>query len=152
MADRGYPPDTVELARRWFAGEFARKDYLRIFMRIGGAYNYRPVLGAVRALVLGGWRTKSQPDALIFGGQHLAKGWTVMDRLGEIHIPTLVVAGRDDFVFPPECQRELAAGIPNADLQLVDRAGHNPHNEQTQTVMRAVRELLIQPAPIMSPR
>jgi pimeloyl-ACP methyl ester carboxylesterase len=37
-----------------------------------------------------------------------------MDRLGEITAPTLVVAGRDDFIFPPEHQRELAAAIPHA--------------------------------------
>jgi proline iminopeptidase len=70
-----------------------------------------------------------------------------MDRLGEITVPTLVMAGRDDFVFPPECQRELAAGIPDAHLQIIDRAGHSPHAEQTAEVMAAVRHFLASGAP-----
>jgi hypothetical protein len=43
--------------------------------------------------------------------EHL-NGWTVMNRLGEITVSMLVLAGRDDFIFPPEHQRELAAAIP----------------------------------------
>jgi len=57
-------------------------------------------------------------------------------------VPTLVMAGREDFVFPPESQEELAAGIPNARLVLIDRAGHNPHDEQPAEVQRLVRAFL----------
>jgi proline iminopeptidase len=65
-----------------------------------------------------------------------------MDRLGEITAPTLVMAGREDFVFPPECQRELADGIPGSQLVLIDRAGHNPQDEQTAEVIKILRTFL----------
>jgi proline iminopeptidase len=65
-----------------------------------------------------------------------------MDRLGEITVPTLVMAGRDDFLFPPEHQRELAAGIPGARLRIVEGAGHNAHTEQTAEVVSAIRRFL----------
>jgi proline iminopeptidase len=65
-----------------------------------------------------------------------------MDRLSEITAPTLIIAGRDDFIFPPEHQRELAAAIPHARLQLIERAGHNPHTEQPAEVMQAVRDFI----------
>lgn len=142
LAARGYPPEKVRLVRRWFSGEFTPKEYMPIFMRIGGAYSYHPIRGTARTLMHGAWRSKMRPEALIFAGRHLVKGWTVLDRLGEISVPTLVLAGTDDFVFPPECQRELAAGIPGARLRLVERAGHNPHDEQTTEVMRAVRDFI----------
>jgi hypothetical protein len=51
----------------------------------------------------------------------LVKDWSVMDRLSEIHVPTLVMAGRDDFLFPPEHQVELAASLPNARLRIIER-------------------------------
>jgi proline iminopeptidase len=147
LAKRGHRPEKVELVRRWFHGEFAPKEYFPIFMRIGSAYNYHPMLGTARSLMHGGWRAKPRPEALLFAGQHLMPGWTVVDRLGEITVPTLVMAGRNDFVFPPECQRELAAGIPHAQLRLIDHAGHNPHDEQTAEVMQALRKFITAPAP-----
>jgi proline iminopeptidase len=70
-----------------------------------------------------------------------------MDRLGEITVPTLVMAGRDDFVFPPQCQRDLAAGIPNAQLLIVERAGHNPQSEQTAAVMQALNGFISSEVP-----
>lgn len=57
-------------------------------------------------------------------------------------VPTLVLAGRDDFIFPPEHLIELAAGIPGARLEIIDRAGHNPHDERTGEVMRAVTDFV----------
>jgi pimeloyl-ACP methyl ester carboxylesterase len=146
VAKRGYGPKKAKLARRWFNGELEPKEWLPIFMRIGDAYFYRKGLPlflhtACEALQ-GGWRSKPRPDALIFAGRKLARGWTVMDRLHEIRVPTLVMAGRDDFVFPPEHQAELAAGIPNARLHIIERAGHNPHSEQPAEVMEALRDFL----------
>jgi proline iminopeptidase len=95
-----------------------------------------------------GLQVKLRPEALIFAANHFLKGWTVMDRLGEIQAPTLVIAGRDDFQFPPEHQQELAAGIPNARLAIIDRAGHNPHDERPAEVLRQVRSFLTTALPV----
>lgn len=143
LASRGYSSRQVDLVRRWFTGDFAPWQMPWILMRIGGAYYARPsLLMVARELLSGGWRSKMRPRALIFAGRHLLKTWTVMDRLGGISAPTLVVAGQDDFIFPPEHQRALAAGIPKARLLLIDRAGHNPHVEQPAQVMNAVSEFV----------
>jgi proline iminopeptidase len=146
LARRGYDARKVELVRRWFNGEMEPREMLPIFMRIGGAYSYSKGLPALFGFLLaamqGGWRWKPRPEALIFAGTHMARGWSVMDRLGEIQAPTLVIAGREDFVFPPEHQAELAAGIPNARLHIVERSGHSPHYEQTAEVMDAIRHFI----------
>jgi proline iminopeptidase len=148
MAKRGYSPKKVELIRRWFNGEFAPREMFPIFLRISSAYQYDNSLGLLmRELRSGAWRSKMRPEAMIFAGRHLLKGWTVMDRLGQITTPTLVIAGRDDFIFPPEHQEELVAGIPNARLKLVERAGHNPHQEQPDEVMEAIRDFISPEAP-----
>jgi proline iminopeptidase len=152
LARRGYSPEKVELVRRWFTGEFTPREYVPMALRIAGAYSHRSSLWlTARGVIEGGWRTRYRPQALIFAGRHLLNGWTVMDRLGQITVPTLVMAGRDDFIFPPECQRELAAGIPHARLQIIDRAGHNPHAEQTAEVMAAVKRFLSADTPMPWP-
>ena len=148
LAQRGYSPAQVELVRRWFHGEFTPREYLPIFWRISGAY----VAGSgwrflARELADGGWRSRVRPDALIQSGRHLFDGWSVTDRLGEISVPTLVIAGREDFVFPPECQEELAAGIPRSQLVIVDGAGHSPQDEKRAEVIAALRTFLAAKAP-----
>jgi pimeloyl-ACP methyl ester carboxylesterase len=87
-----------------------------------------------RALGFARW-----PEAFVFGFSRLLKGWTVMDRLGEINIPTLVMAGRSDFQFPPEHQEALAGAIPNARPAIIDRAGHNAPLERPKEVIATVR-------------
>lgn len=143
LAQRGYRPAQVELVRRWFHGEITAHEYFPIFWRIGGAYSSGSSWRALaRALAHGGWRSRVRPQAFLFAGRELLDGWSVVDRLGEITAPTLVMAGRDDFVFPPECQRELAGGIPGSQLVIVEGAGHNPHDEQTAEVIRVLRAFL----------
>jgi len=65
-----------------------------------------------------------------------------MDRLHEIHVPTLVLSGRHDFLFPPEHQAILADRIPNAQLEIVERAGHNPQDERPAEVIEVIRRVL----------
>ena len=109
LAQRGYSPKKVELVRRWFNGQIAPARCSRSSCGSAARTPTTPACGlTVRDLVRGQWHSKMRPEALIFAGRHLLKGWTVMDRLGEITVPTLVMAGRDDFVFPPEHQLELA--------------------------------------------
>ena len=143
LARRGYSPAKVKLVRRFFNGQIAPREMVPALMRFGSAYYHQPSLAlTVRDLIRGEWRTKFRPEALIFAGRHLLGGWTVMDRLGEIKVPTLVMAGRDDFLFPPEHQVELAAAIPTARLRIIERAGHNPQSEQPEEVFEALRDFI----------
>ena len=85
-----------------------------------------------------------RPEATIYGYSQLLQGWTVMDRLGEINVPTLVLAGRHDFLFPPEHQAILADRIPNAQLEIIERAGHNPQMERPAAVIQIIKRFLAQ--------
>jgi proline iminopeptidase len=58
------------------------------------------------------------------------------------------MAGRDDFLYPPESQALLAAGIPGARLEIIERAGHNPHTERPAETIAALRRFLATAAPV----
>jgi 2-succinyl-6-hydroxy-2,4-cyclohexadiene-1-carboxylate synthase len=62
------------------------------------------------------------------------------ERLAEIHVPTLVIAGALDPVRARA--EEVAAGIPGARLAIVARAGHTPHLERTAAFRRLVIDFL----------
>jgi pimeloyl-ACP methyl ester carboxylesterase len=143
VLERGYGAAKAELVRRWFHGEIAPNEMLRILMHLGPIYDpHMSLYGVAREIALEGRHTKLRPDAFIFAGRTLLKDWSVMDRLCEIGAPTLVVAGREDFIFPPEAQDALAGAIPKACLRIIDGAGHNPHEEHTAEVIDAVRNFL----------
>jgi proline iminopeptidase len=142
LAKRGYSPSTVEVARRFYNGQIAPDEMMPSVMKFTGAYYHHLSLLQLTHEMFMGLRVKSRPEALIFGHSQLLPGWNVMDRLREINVPTLVMAGRDDFLFPPEHQEELAARIPNARLEIIDRAGHNPQSERPREVNEMVRRFL----------
>ena len=108
---------------------------------IDAYYDHRGFLGRMLEMVKESG-VKMQPEAHIFGFSRLLTGWTVMDRLGEIQQPALVLAGRHDFLFPPECQAILADRLPNAQLELIERAGHNAPSERPAVVIKAIRRFL----------
>jgi proline iminopeptidase len=143
LEQRGFRPEIVDLSRRFLSGQIEPKEMLPSLMKLGSAYNPYTGLRQLPHMIMMGMQTKLRPEALIFAANHFLQSWTVMDRLGEIQAPTLVIAGREDFQFPPEHQAELAAGIPNARLVIIDRAGHNVHDEQTAEVLKWVRDFLI---------
>jgi proline iminopeptidase len=142
LAKRGYRPGTVRLARRFFNGQIAPREMLPALMRFRSAYYHRMSLPRLTLELFRERHTKMRPEAQIFGFGRLLQGWTLMDRLGEITTPTLVLAGRDDFQFPPEHQVQLAAGIPGARLEIIERAGHNAHSERPAEVCEALVDFL----------
>jgi proline iminopeptidase len=142
LAKRGYSPATVKTAQRFYNGQIEPNEFMPSMMKLARAYYHRvsPLLLARETVM--GMRIKTRPEAQIFAFSQLLKGWTVMDRLGEIQVPTLVMAGRDDFQFPPEHQAALAAGITNARLEIIELAGHNAPTERPAEVIQAVRDFL----------
>lgn len=78
--------------------------------------------GAARRLAAAelatGWQPSSGHGVAVHGSP------SRLDRLGEIAVPTLVVHGTADPVFPIEHGRALAGGIGGAVLFEVDRLGH----------------------------
>lgn len=64
-------------------------------------------------------------------------------RLSEFSLPALVVGAADDMAIPPEESRLLAAGLGNASLCMIPRAGHMVMMEQPEAVNSALREFMI---------
>ncbi|MCX6029075.1 MAG: alpha/beta hydrolase [Chloroflexi bacterium] len=142
LAKRGYSAATVKVARRFFNGQIAPNEVVPAMLKFGRAYYHNPSLLMLAYEAILALRIKRRPEALIFGFSQLLKGWTVMDRLSGIKTPTLVLAGRHDFQFPPEHQAQLANGISNARLKIIECAGHNAPMERSAEVIQAVRHFM----------
>jgi pimeloyl-ACP methyl ester carboxylesterase len=66
----------------------------------------------------------------------------VRDRLGEIAVPTLVVAGRHDVVHPPVHARAIHEGIAGSQWLLLEHSGHGLDDADAGTYRAAVARFL----------
>jgi len=69
------------------------------------------------------------------------KDWSVVDRLGEIRVPTLVISGRHDEA-TPALQEVLVAGIQGAEQVMLEESSHTPFWEERDLYMSAVGDFL----------
>jgi 3-oxoadipate enol-lactonase len=62
--------------------------------------------------------------------------------LGEIDVPTAVIAGGADSLTPPAMSESMASAIPGAELLVLDGAGHLSNLEAPDAFTAALRSLL----------
>lgn len=142
LEKRGYGERTVTAARRFFNGELTVGEVRPAVMRFLGAYFWKIRIRDLPVMAAAAMRMRMRPEAMVEGFSVLLRHWSVMDRLGEISMPTLVLGGREDFLFPPEHQAILADRIPHARLEVIEHAGHNAHEEQPARVLAIVADFL----------
>jgi pimeloyl-ACP methyl ester carboxylesterase len=71
--------------------------------------------------------------------EHYARG-----RVSQITAPTLILAGKDDFLMPLSLSEELATVIPNANLVVLEGGGHALNTDVPDTFNQAVLDFLAQ--------
>jgi pimeloyl-ACP methyl ester carboxylesterase len=91
------------------------------------------------ALDLAGWRNT---DWRAMRTYRLAMvGFDERQRLGGIDVPTIVLHGSEDTIFPPEVGERLADAMPDAEFRLVAGAAHGLPLTHGADVARAVADL-----------
>ncbi|WP_240641510.1 alpha/beta fold hydrolase [Nocardioides ferulae] len=78
-------------------------------------------------------------------------GHDVRDRLGQVAAPVLAVAGAHDVATPPDLLRELADGVRDGRLVVLDGVAHLPPAEAPEQVARLFREHALGPVPVDEP-
>lgn len=130
-------PRLIRRLWRWHLARPGPVDHLMSDDRID---HHREMLGtpAYRAAYLSALRS-------VAGMRRMRDGILVEDRLGGLSMPTLLVWGRHDHVFPPSHAEEAAKRIPNVDLEIFEGSGHTPQMEEPDRFNRLVEEFLGRP-------
>jgi pimeloyl-ACP methyl ester carboxylesterase len=88
-------------------------------------------------------RSLEATDPAVLHGDFLAcNAFDVMDRLGAIDRPTLVITGEDDQMTPVKYARYLADHLARARLEIVPGAGHMVMLEQPAAVEKILTDWL----------
>jgi pimeloyl-ACP methyl ester carboxylesterase len=106
------PDVALELARSDFAAECER------VLRKGWWNPDDETIAEEAALI-----AEVGPDTLV-ADYTACRGFDITDRLGEVRVPTLVIAGERDGLTPPSLAERLVQGLRQAILVVVPETGH----------------------------
>ena len=87
------------------------------------------------------YETMNGPNELVIIGN--LKDWNRTDRLSEIGIPTLILAGRYDEV-TPACSETIHQGIRDSKFVIFEKSSHIPHIEEESKYLQVVSRFLAQ--------
>jgi pimeloyl-ACP methyl ester carboxylesterase len=92
---------------------------------------------------LGRQRLSRTPPQVLHGDYAACDAFDVMERLGEVRCPTLVIGGTADRLTPPKYSVYLHDHIPEAELVLVNAAGHMVMLEKPKVVNKVISEFIL---------
>jgi proline iminopeptidase len=121
----------------------ARDDdaFRDLWTRILPVYFHRPGEGMAQLVESQQRLSAAASNRAIFA---CLPGFTTLDRLDGIKAPTLVLAGRDDWVTPPDHGAvRISRLIPNARLRIFESSGHFPFIEEQEAFVATVRDWLL---------
>ncbi len=142
LKERGYRPSQVKAARMLFGGELSPRAVPLAMLRLQSAYYHDHSLAMRLKVFSHTLKMRANTKACMHGFHTLLKGWSTLKRLEEIAMPVLLLAGTEDFQFPPEHQREMASALPHACYVPIEGCSHNPLDEAPEKALAAIRQFL----------
>ena len=137
VRERGTPEQQAVCDTLW-AGGFRTEEQLRHYYAVMGPMYSRRYDPA--AAVNGRKRTIHSVDALnrAFAPDGFLRRFDLRPELARITAPTLVMAGRHDWICPPEFSEEIARLIPGADLRIFENSSHSIRGDEPEAMADAI--------------
>jgi proline iminopeptidase len=140
LAERGTPEQREVSEPVWQGAIMDRAQMQRFYAVLGPLYSrrYDPAAAA-----LGHERTLHEPEPLnrAFGG--FLRDLDLRPELGRITAPTLVIAGRHDWICPPEFSEEIARLVPHAELRIFENSSHSVRADEPQALLDAIAGFVV---------
>jgi pimeloyl-ACP methyl ester carboxylesterase len=83
-------------------------------------------------------------QAVLYGDLVACDSFDAMERVGKVHVPTLLICGSADRMMPPNRSEYLCEQIEGAQLHIVEEAGHMVMVERPDEVAGLLTEFLSQ--------
>lgn len=109
---------------------------LFLIRSVFGASPSAAAIEQVRASIEG-----TDPEAIQRSLAGIFRDHDTTDRLDEVEVPAAVVVGTRDTLTPPAFARTMAERLPDAELTVLPRAGHQLMQERPDAIDRMVRDL-----------
>ncbi len=124
-----------------WAGAFKNEAELRQFYAVMGPLYSRRHDAA--AAILGTQRTLYNVEPLNRAFGDVLRTFDLRPELPRITAPTLVLAGRHDWICPPEFSEEIARLIPRAELRIFEESSHSIRSNEPQAFIDAIKGFIV---------
>jgi proline iminopeptidase len=137
VAARGTLEQQASLGRLW-AGEIDSVDKLRRYYDVMGPL-YALKYNAVEAQA-SRERGIMNPEALnrAFGPVGFMHSYDLRPELKNITAPTLIIAGRHDWICAPEFSEEIHRLIPGSDLRIFENSSHSLRVDEPERLIETI--------------
>ena len=128
--------------------------FFNVVMGVIGAlkvFDLAYAFGAAQGLIPGGPARATRergilsPDAInmAFAPGGFLQSYDLRPELRNIAAPTLILAGRHDWICPPEFSEEIHRLIPGSDLRIFEHASHAIRADEPQALLDAIAGFVV---------
>jgi proline iminopeptidase len=137
VRERGTPEQQAVCETLW-SGAFRSAEQMQHYYRVMApmyARRHDPAAGAS-----GRERAIYSPGPLnrAFGPEGFLRRFDLRDELGRITAPTLILAGRHDWICPVEFSEEIHRLIPGSDLRVFEHSSHSIRSDEPEAMTDAI--------------
>lgn len=132
-----------QVVEQLLAGELRTADAVRHYYDVMGPL-YSVTFDATKAGAVRG-RATPAPDALnrAFGPGGFMHDYDLRPELARITAPTLILAGRHDWICPPEFSEEIHRLIRGSDLRIFEHSSHSIRVDEPAALIDAIRGFVV---------
>jgi proline iminopeptidase len=141
-AERGTAEQAAQVANLW-AGRLDTAEKMRHYYKVMGPLYSVKHDPSQAAQVQD--RSIHSPDALnrAFAPGGWIEHYDLRPELSRITAPTMIIAGRHDWICAPEFSEEIHRLIPGSDLRIFEESSHSIRNDEPQKFLDAVAEFVV---------
>ena len=139
VAERGTPEQQAVCETLW-NGSFESLEQVREYYQAMGPM-YSVTYDAQKSAESWSRGTRNF-EQLNMGFSDFLRDFDYTEQLGSIACPTLVLAGAQDWICPPNHSRDIAERVPRAHLKVFSKSAHNIAGDEPEEFLAAVRGFL----------
>ena len=141
LAERGTPEQQRVCKDLWDGGFRSVADVQHYYDVMGPLYARRH--DAAAATVRGRAEPSPEPLNRAFGPAGFLRTFDLRPELARIDAPTLILAGRHDWICPPEFSEEIHALIPGSDLRIFEDSSHSIRVDEPAALLDAITRFVV---------
>ncbi len=142
LAERGTPEQQSVCKDLWDGGFRSVADVQHYYDVMGPLYARRHDAAAA-ATVRGRAEPSPEPLNRAFGPAGFLRTFDLRPELARIVAPTLILAGRHDWICPPEFSEEIHALIPGSDLRIFEDSSHSIRVDEPAALLDAITRFVV---------